>query len=112
MAQTIDEKSGFQDPGFLKWKDELLNTGLTDAEISLKIREKILESGGLDSRHDKEFFVDVYDYVKKLIDQHKPLEINLLRIYLEEIKGYDLTESSIIGALMLCAACGLQLVEK
>lgn len=104
-----NEKSGKPDEGFQNWKNELLNGDLTPDEISLKIRDKILESPQLSTPEQKQFYIDVYDYVKKLIDRGKPLEINLLRIYLEEVKGYDLTVHSIIATLILVSACGIQL---
>lgn len=107
MPYINSESSGFHDPGFEKWKQTLTDAG---PDSALKIREKILESPQMHDKVSRELFIDLFDYVQKLVNQGKPLKINLLRIYLEEVKGHSLKEESVIGALILVAMCGFQLV--
>ena len=110
MSFNTQETSGFNssDNEFKAWCESITNSGLTDKEISLKIRDKVLESPELD-KQSKAIFKDTYDYIAKIIEQNKPFEINLLRIYLEEICGYDLKKYSIITTLILCNMCGLSI---
>lgn len=109
MSNIINETSGNEkDKEFIAWCNSLEKSNLTDKEISLAIRDKVLESSQLDKK-SKEIFKDTYNYIAKILEQNKPFEINLLRIYLKDICGYDLDQYSIITTLLLCSMCGLSI---
>lgn len=109
---NTQETSGINsEHDFNAWCDYLQNSGLNDKEISLEIQKKILESPDLD-KQSKVIFKDTCDYLYKLIDQNKPLEINLLKIYLENLCGHNIEKISIINTLILCGMCGINVAVK
>lgn len=109
MINNVSETSGLEnDKEFKAWCESLENSNLTDKEISLAIRDKVLESPQLD-KQSKAIFKDTYNYILKILEQNKPFEIKLLRIYLEDICGYKLEKYSIISTLLLCSMCGLSI---
>lgn len=52
-------------------------------------------------------FSTAYEYCMKLINQGKNLEPNLLRIYLQDIKGQDISQINLINLFTLLGLCGI-----
>lgn len=69
------------------------------------VRDQLLKSDEL-SDEDKRLFTEVFDYCEKNIRQNKPFDSNLLKIYLQDIKGYDIERINIIRILVLMGLCG------
>lgn len=91
---------------FEKWKSEFEN--LSFEEYAKKIRDKILESPQLEPEA-KEIFKDAFEYMLELTEAKKPLDTNLLKIRLVDIKGHK--NFDMIGftqVLMLLSLCGFQ----
>ena len=56
------------------------------------------------------YFQDCFDYVFKLYKTNKPLEINLLKIYLEQVKDYKNIKMDVfITTMILLSFCGFNL---
>lgn len=100
-----DELSGNStDKEFNRWADSLEK--MSDIEVSHAIYDRILTNSDLSSE-DKKLLKDSYEYASKLISQNKPLEANLLKIYLSEVKGYDIYKVNIVNVIVLLAFCGI-----
>ena len=94
---------------FQNWSKEIQQMDFDG--YSKAIRDIIIEKGDIDQK-SKQYFYDCYDYVFKLYKQNKPLETNLLYIYLTKIKGYktlNIQEFTIV--ILLLSLCGFQ-IEK
>lgn len=102
MDNYINETSG--NPEYEKWADKLSN--MSDREASYEIYQQILKNGNLD-KESAELLTLSYNYCLKLIDQGKPLEPNLLKIYLKDIKGKDIAQINVINLFALLALCGI-----
>ena len=75
---------------------------------SLAIKEKIMESD-LDN-YSKLVFNDCFEYVSKLYKSGKPLEVKLLKIHLEEVKGYkNIKIDEFINLMILLSYCGFNI---
>lgn len=98
MAQSFDD-----------WADSM--AGLSDQEISHKIRDKILESPEMDEK-SKQLFKDTYEFIEKNANKDKEFKMDLLQTYLKDVKGYNLGEIDILQTLTLISFCGLQLKTK
>lgn len=59
---------------------------MSDVEVSYEIYNRIMNHSDIDKESLKLFEI-AYEYCLKLIKQHKPLEHNLLKIYLRDVKG-------------------------
>ena len=93
-------------PEFKEWAMAYMKSQDTCVQRNL-IKERILQSDELTSE-DKKIFTDVFEYCEKLVSQHKPLETNLLKIYLEDIKGYDIDKINVVRILILVTLCGFK----
>ena len=89
-----------------QWSERL--SKLSDDEISIEIKNKILERANIDEK-SKRVFNDCYDYFKKNIKAEKPVDIELLKIYLTDIKGYDVKKINIYQILLLLSFCGINI---
>ena len=88
---------------FEKWKNDLQN--LTFEEYAIYMKNKILQDN-IDEL-SKNYFQDCFDYVLKLYKSNKPLELNLLKIYLEQIKNYkNIKMDDFIRTIILLGFCG------
>ena len=88
---------------FENWKKELQN--LTFEEYAVLMKDKILQDNT--DTLSKTYFQDCFDYVLKLYKSNKPLELNLLKIYLEEIKNYkNIKMEDFIRTIILLGFCG------
>ena len=77
-------------------------------EYSETMKNKIIDSN-MDNDSKKQFN-DCYEYIKKVYKQGKPLEAKLLKIYLEDIKGYkNLKVNEFINLMILLGFCGFQI---
>lgn len=103
FSETTGEASEHE---YDEWVKEM--EGLTDMEISEKIKEKILSSPDMDYG-SRQLFNDVYNYIQKCYVQQKPVDVPVMKIYLEELHGHNLEECSIMGALTLVTMCGLSI---
>lgn len=100
-----DELSGSSiDKEFNQWADELEH--MSDLEVSRSIYDRIINYSDL-SNDDKRLLADSYEYAMKLINNNKPLEANLLKIYLHDVKGYDIYKINIVNVVVLLALCGI-----
>lgn len=88
---------------FEKWKQELQN--LSFEEFAVQMKDKILTDNS--DELSKQYFQDCFDYVFKLYKTGKPLEVNLLKIYLEQVKNYkNLKMIEFIRTIILLSFCG------
>lgn len=94
---------------FNKWADKL--ESMSDLEISQEIYNRIIYNSDL-SDDDKKILKDSYEYSRKLISQNKPLESNLLKIYLKDVKGYDLSKINLMQIIVLLTFCGIIFTES
>ena len=89
-----------------EWKAGFEN--LTFDEQAKRIRDKLLESDELDTK-SKQYFSDAFDYVSSLNRDGKPLDTNLMRIHMTEIKNYKaLTLQDFTKVLLMLSLCGYQ----
>ena len=91
-------------PEFEQWANKLEH--MTDKEISYEIYQRILNSKEIDQQSLKLFSL-AYEYCMKLINQGKNLEPNLLKIYLQDINGQDISQINLINLFALLALCGI-----
>lgn len=90
---------------YQEWKDYL--SSLSDAEVSEEIKKRILSESGM-NQEEQNIFNDIYNFFKKNTIAGKPVKIDLLKIYLEDIKGYDVKKINIYQMLILLSFCGIQ----
>ena len=94
-----DESTGNLE--FEQWANRLEH--MSDKEISNEIYQRIIQSSEIDEESRKLFSM-AYEYCIKLINQGKDLEPNLLKIYLQDIKGQDI---NLINLFTMLAMCGI-----
>lgn len=76
------------------------------------MKQTILVKGNLDEASKKQFEV-CFDYVMSLYKEGKPLDFHLMKIYLEEVKGYkNIKMTEIINILLLLSYCGFSFNEN
>lgn len=97
-----NESSG--NPEYEQWANKLEH--LSDKEVSYEIYQRIMNHSDLDQESLKLFSL-AYEYCMKLINQGKNLEPNLLRIYLQDIKGQDISQINLINLFTLLGLCGI-----
>ena len=102
MNNDNNESTG--NPEFEKWANKLEH--MSDKEISYEIYQRIMSSNEIDQESLKLFSM-AYEYCMKLINQGKNLEPNLLKIYLQDVKGQDITQINLINLFALLAICGI-----
>ena len=72
---------------FEQWANKLEH--MSDQEVSYEIYQRILNHSDID-KDSLRLFSEAYEYCIKLINQGKNLEPNLLKIYLQDIKGENI----------------------
>lgn len=76
------------------------------------MKQTILVKGNLDEASKEQFEV-CFDYVMSLYKEGKPLDFHLMKIYLEEVKGYkNIKMTEIINILLLLSYCGFSFNEN
>lgn len=90
---------------YLDWKNSLKNK--SPREISQEIKNRILATDELDDK-SKKVFNDIYDYVFKMCDANKPIKMDLMKIYLQDIKGHDVTKMDMYPIWLLLGFCGIK----
>lgn len=93
---------------FEKWTSEFEDLSFEDS--AKKIRDKILESPELD-KDSRNVFTDAFEYTLDLVSKNKPLDVNLLRIHLIEIKGHKeevFRIENFTRLIFMLALCGFQ----
>lgn len=76
----------------------------------IEIKNKIAE--GIPDDYSKQFFIDCFNYVYNLYKQNKVLDVNLLKIHLEDIKGYKhIKFEEMLKIMFLLAYCGFSLSD-
>lgn len=74
-----------------------------------EIYDYILKSNQLDDI-SKNLFTDTVSYIEKLISQNKQFDLELYKIYITQIKGYELpTLEQFTRIIMLLNLCGYEL---
>lgn len=101
----ISEISGENNKEFNEWADKLEK--MSDMEASRAVFNRIMEVSDID-KASKELLDISYNYAVKLINQGKNLEINLLKIYLQDLKGYDISQIDLGLIILLLGFCGIQ----
>lgn len=91
-------------PEFEQWANRLEK--MSDREASYEIYQRIMNHSDID-KESLELLSIAYEYCIKLIDQGKPLEINLLKIYLRDIKGKDISEIKVLNLFAMLSLCGI-----
>lgn len=97
-----NESSG--NPEFEQWTNKLEH--MSDQEVSYEIYQRIMKHSDLD-KESLNLFSMAYEYCMKLINQGKNLEPNLLKIYLQDIKGQDISQINLINLFALLGLCGI-----
>ena len=98
-----NETSG--NPEFEQWANKLEH--MTDQEVSYEIYQRIMNHSDID-KDSLRLFSEAYEYCIKLINQGKNLEPNLLKIYLQDIKGENINEVNIVNLFVLLSMCGIE----
>ena len=94
------------DKDFEEWQQRLYKMDFDTFVFEMK--DKVLNSNM--DKESKQQFSDCFDYVYKLYKNNKPLEPNLLKIYLEQIKGYkNISVEGFIRILVLLDFCGFHI---
>lgn len=89
---------------YLQWANKLEH--MTDLEVSRAIFDRIMNHSDI-NKQQLELFSIAYEYCLKLIMQNKILEPNLLKIYLQDIKGKDISELNMVNVITLLGLCGI-----
>lgn len=98
-----NETSG--NPEFEQWANKLEH--MSDQEVSYEIYQRIMNHSDID-KDSLRLFSEAYEYCMKLINQGKNLEPNLLKIYLQDIKGENINEVNIVNLFILLSMCGIE----
>jgi len=96
------------DNGFNAWADKLET--MTDEEICYEIHDRIMNNSDID-KESLELFDLSFHYCMKLISQNKPLESNLLKIYLQDVHHKDVNQINIFILFALLGTCGITFKE-
>ena len=102
MNNDTNESTG--NPEFEQWANKLEH--MSDKEISYEIYKRIMMSKEI-SQESLNLFSMAYEYCMKLINQGKNLEPNLLKIYLQDIKGQDISQINLVNLFALLTLCGI-----
>ena len=71
--------------------------------------EYILQSKELD-KDSKDLFKDTVEYIEKLVSQNKQFDLELYKIYITQVKGYELpTIEQFMRIVLLLNLCGFEL---
>lgn len=81
--------------------------GLSDEEISYKIKDVIMSKDDIPFEM-KRLYSDIFDYSVEKIKNKKTFDIDLLKIYLKDIKGYtNIQDVNIYQVLLMLSASGI-----
>ena len=84
--------------------------GLSDEEISYKIKDIIMSKDDIPFEM-KRLYSDIFDYSVEKIKNKKTFDIDLLKIYLKDIKGYtNIQDVNIYQVLLMLSASGINWV--
>ena len=97
------------DKEFNEWADRLEK--MDDLSISREVFNRVMAHSDIDDE-SKNILDLSYNYCFKLIQQGKPLDINLLKIYLEEIKGIEVSRLNMVNIILLLGLCGINFSKK
>ena len=100
----MDNNESTGNPEFEQWANKLER--MSDREISYEIYQRIMNSKEIDKESLKLFSL-AYEYCMKLINSGKNLEPNLLKIYLQDINGQNISQINMINLFALLAICGI-----
>lgn len=74
-----------------------------------EIYDNLVNSDELDEQSRK-LFIDTISYVEKLVDQNKQFDTDLYKIYITQIKGYELpTIEQFMRIVILINLCGFEM---
>lgn len=74
-----------------------------------EIYDSLVKSDEFDEQSRK-LFIDTVSYVEKLIEQNKQFDTDLYKIYITQIKGYELpTVQQFMRIVILLNLCGFNL---
>ena len=77
-----------------------------DFEKYAEMMKYTILKGNLDDQSKEQFKV-CFDYVMSLYKEGKPLDFHLLKIYLEDVKGYkNIKMTEVLNILLLLSYCG------
>lgn len=104
-----NELSGISDNGYEEWLKKL--ESMSDIEICYEMHNRVMEKSDIDEE-SKELFDLAFNYCMKLIIQKKPLESNLLKIYLQDIHHKDINQINMVLLVTLLSLCGINFSQK
>lgn len=107
MNDTVkDTKQSFEE--WIKTTQDLSG----DFEQYAQLMKQTILRGNLDEQSKEQFEV-CFQYVMSLYKEGKPLDINQLKIYLEQIKGYkNIKMTEVINIMLLLSFCGFSFTEN
>lgn len=110
MSNNIEELSGSNKDRqeFEKWADALSH--MDDLSVSRELFNRIMNHSDLND-DDKALLSDAYQYCQKLLKYGKPLEPDLLRIYLQDLKGYEISQINMVNLIIMLGCCGIVFTE-
>lgn len=74
-----------------------------------EIYDNLIKSDELDEQSRK-LFIDTISYVEKLVGQNKQFDTDLYKIYITQIKGYELpTIEQFMRIVILINLCGFEM---
>ena len=91
-------------PEFEQWANKLEH--MSDYEVSQELYNRIMHHSNID-KESLELFSLAYNYCIKLIANGKNLEPNLLKIYLQDIKGKNIDQIKLTNLFLLLGICGI-----
>lgn len=101
-----------QDKEIEKWIERLKELSFEDKAIAIK--DQIVKEWQYDYK-SKRFFIDCFNYFLKQYKINKPIEMDLLKIYLTNLCGWkeeDLSIEGFLRTLMILELCGFQTSYK
>ena len=105
MSKTTDIEEQSIREHFEEWI-KLAQELSGDFEKYAEMMKQTILKGNLDNQ-SKEQFEICFDYVMSLYKEGKPLDFHLLKIYLEDVKGYkNVKMTEILNILLLLSYCG------
>lgn len=82
--------------------------GLSFEESANRIKDKILESPEFDDK-SRNYFTDAFNYVMSVYKSGKPLDTELMRIHMVDIKQHTgMSLQDFTRVLMLLSLCGFK----
>lgn len=100
----MDNNETTGNPEFEQWANKLEH--MSDYEVSQELYNRIMQHSNID-KESLELFSLAYNYCIKLIANGKNLEPNLLKIYLQDIKGKNIDQIKLTNLFLLLGICGI-----